>query len=115
MWRANRTSNFGMPIDPSGGEPPCVGVLTVTLEPRSGQNDPSKAGNRQLKKVQIQFPECFIKAHLNSSFVGLEMSQAWHDLALWEECFNQAQVKSVVEFAPLRGGMICHHVYILRK
>jgi len=53
----------------------------------------------------MKFPECFVKAHLESSFGGVEMSQTWQDLALWEEFFNRAKVKSVVELGTFKGGM----------
>jgi cephalosporin hydroxylase len=33
------------------------------------------------------------------------MSQSWNDLALWEEFFNRANVKSVLELGTFRGGM----------
>ena len=53
----------------------------------------------------MQFPECLAKAHFNTTFAGVDISQTWQDLALWEEFFNQTEVKSVVELGTFRGGM----------
>lgn len=53
----------------------------------------------------MEFPNCLTKAHYNSSFAGVEVSQMWNDLALWEEFFNRANVNSVLELGTFRGGM----------
>ncbi len=53
----------------------------------------------------MEFPNCLRKAHHGSSFGGVEVSQMWNDLALWEEFFNRANVKSVIELGTFRGGM----------
>ncbi|MBS1703663.1 MAG: hypothetical protein JST12_18515 [Armatimonadetes bacterium] len=53
----------------------------------------------------MKFPECFEKAHYQTSFCGVEASQAWNDLALWEEFLNRTQPKSVVELGTFKGGM----------
>jgi cephalosporin hydroxylase len=53
----------------------------------------------------VTLPDCFTKAHLNSSFAGVELSQSWNDLALWEEFFNRANISSVIELGTFRGGM----------
>lgn len=53
----------------------------------------------------MEFPDCFTKAHLQSSFGGVEMSQTWNDLALWEEFLNRSRPSSVVELGTFKGGM----------
>lgn len=53
----------------------------------------------------MEFPDCFTKAHLQSSFGGVEMSQTWNDLALWEEFLNRSRPGSVVELGTFKGGM----------
>jgi hypothetical protein len=53
----------------------------------------------------MRLPEAISIPNADSTFCGSQISQAWRDLALWEEFFNRHSFHGFLELGTWRGGM----------